>query len=149
MHNCNDCGAKPGEMHDHGCDVERCPLCGGQLISCDCIYEVNGLNTATLEEYHPDIYENGATDEMWEKFETEVEKHGGYQPWSGEWPGVAECRERGWFCQDGFGPDRRWGSFCPCSPGAPDAREDLNRWEHFRTTGQDDLYDGCNRKPRS
>lgn len=34
--NCDDCGAMPKEYHDLGCDGERCPVCGGQLISCDC-----------------------------------------------------------------------------------------------------------------
>lgn len=33
---CGDCGAKPGHIHHFGCDLERCPKCGGQLISCDC-----------------------------------------------------------------------------------------------------------------
>ena len=33
---CHDCGAKPGHYHHVGCDVERRPVCGGQLISCDC-----------------------------------------------------------------------------------------------------------------
>lgn len=32
--NCHDCGAKPGELHDPGCDMEQCPECGGQLICC-------------------------------------------------------------------------------------------------------------------
>ena len=32
---CHDCGAKVGELHQLGCDMERCPVCGCQLISCD------------------------------------------------------------------------------------------------------------------
>jgi len=31
---CHDCGAKAGELHSLGCDMERCPICKGQLISC-------------------------------------------------------------------------------------------------------------------
>lgn len=35
---CGDCGIqmKAGNVHHYGCDIERCPICGGQLISCDC-----------------------------------------------------------------------------------------------------------------
>lgn len=36
---CGDCNAKYGHYHHPGCDCERCPVCGGQLISCDCIDE--------------------------------------------------------------------------------------------------------------
>ena len=35
-HNCGDCGSPVGGTHYFGCDVERCPICNGQLISCDC-----------------------------------------------------------------------------------------------------------------
>ena len=32
---CHDCGAPAGGLHHPGCDMEACPICGGQLLSCD------------------------------------------------------------------------------------------------------------------
>jgi hypothetical protein len=34
---CHDCKIRHGGKHHPGCDVERCPKCGGQLISCSCL----------------------------------------------------------------------------------------------------------------
>jgi hypothetical protein len=36
---CHDCNCKKGAFHHHGCDMEECPKCGGQLISCDCTWK--------------------------------------------------------------------------------------------------------------
>jgi hypothetical protein len=87
LRNCGDCGAKPGEFHEHGCDVERCALCGGQAICDNCVYELNGMPMATLEEEHPEIYGGGPTAEMYEVYDAIVEKAGGRLPWTGLWPG--------------------------------------------------------------
>jgi hypothetical protein len=33
---CHDCGVLKDQFHVPSCDVERCPSCDGQLITCDC-----------------------------------------------------------------------------------------------------------------
>lgn len=48
---CHDCDVREGEIHEYGCDMERCPFCGGQQISCDCMYNHLGLrNDHTVED---------------------------------------------------------------------------------------------------
>jgi len=38
---CPDCGVKGGGLHHPGCDMERCPKCEGQLITCGCLDKEN------------------------------------------------------------------------------------------------------------
>lgn len=119
---CPDCDAAPSALHSPGCDVERCPRCGGQSISCNCIYEVNEIDADTMEEKYPEIYAEGPTAEM----EARWEKEWGHRrmPWSGEWPGDAECRELGLWCVGRPGQTPYWQSV---PAGTPGATEDLNR----------------------
>lgn len=36
---CHDCGVLDGGIPHFGCDMELCPVCGGQFISCGCFDE--------------------------------------------------------------------------------------------------------------
>jgi hypothetical protein len=37
---CHDCAVIRGQFHvGPVCDVEQCPCCGGQVLSCDCKHE--------------------------------------------------------------------------------------------------------------
>jgi len=48
---CGDCGASEGQYHELGCDLEECPICFGQLISCGCSAQIfdQSLSEAELE----------------------------------------------------------------------------------------------------
>lgn len=39
---CGDCGVSRGGLHHPGCDLQRCPACCGQLLSCGCVFDEDG-----------------------------------------------------------------------------------------------------------
>ena len=74
-HTCHDCNCREGEFHLPGCDMERCPFCGGQLISCDCCYTQLGFTLDQSDPYYglpKEVYEKGLAgmpglSEKWEE----------------------------------------------------------------------------------
>lgn len=79
--NCSYCGALEGHLHDFMCDFERCPFCGGQLLTCECCYYRLGfLNYrrygAETGYLPPDIYENGLSESQAEQWLQVCEKKG-------------------------------------------------------------------------
>lgn len=114
---CHDCDVEPGQFHEPGCDVERCPYCGRQLISCGCL----------------EVKKRAA----W------IEKH--LLPWTGVWPGAQEAAEFGLFCKwvpnEQFEADKKKlgvekairrlkgppGQWVECGKDEPGAQPSLNR----------------------
>lgn len=39
---CHDCGVARGGHHHPGCDMQRCPLCRGQMTTCGCRFDEDG-----------------------------------------------------------------------------------------------------------
>lgn len=57
---CHDCGVAEGQIHKYGCDMEVCPFCGKQLITCGCFYTI--LNLDISEGTY--TYEHGLTEQQ-------------------------------------------------------------------------------------
>lgn len=134
LRKCGDCDALPNTLHVPGCDMERCPLCGGQIISCSCIYELAGMSMATLATDHPMVYSAGPDDVMVKRFEEAIEAAGGPLPWPGEPDAWAACREAGLYCYWGHretGAPMEFaeqpGKWFECDATHPDAFPDSNR----------------------
>ena len=68
---CHNCGVETGKFHELGCDMEECPFCRGQLISCDCCYEYLNLDP----EQEP-TYSQGLNEEQQEKWDNILREKG-------------------------------------------------------------------------
>ena len=104
---CHDCYVEEGELHDYGCDMERCPFCGGQLLSCPCRYKALGYNydwDAPNSGLPEDIYNKGLPPEEEEIWQSLL--RGVRVPWI-EYPVI--CRRCGKLWPDMFSvPDEEW-----------------------------------------
>jgi len=95
--NCPDCQVAPGERHSESCDVARCSLHGTQWLACDACYDHDYNILVGNEDARPTV-------------------------WTGEWPGVEECREFDMYVYD--------------FPGIPGKSEDLNKLIFMGMTGE-------------
>ena len=106
---CGDCGVKPGKPHKPGCDVERCPKCGGQLISCDC-FRITGKMNEDGEEYFDIVEFSKYEPEIWTGIMYEKEK--------------LYCEKHNLYCY--WGPDFGEKGWVRCDINHPGAIHDLN-----------------------
>jgi hypothetical protein len=54
---CHDCDVKLGEIHLIGCDVEICPACKRQLISCECEHRYHVWDSESFQKSVPEVKE--------------------------------------------------------------------------------------------
>ena len=93
---CHDCGAEEGQSHEFGCDMERCPFCGSQLISCGCCYKhILNVETDWDLPFHglpEDIYKDGLSKAQEAEWLINLEEEGRV-PWI-QYPTIcAKCGE--------------------------------------------------------
>lgn len=76
-HICHDCDCLEGQLHTPGCDVERCPFCGRQLVSCACAYTQLGYAyNRKAPHCGLKVYRNSLSDDDQERWEAVLEEKG-------------------------------------------------------------------------
>lgn len=78
---CGDCDVEEGCCHLPGCDMETCPFCGRQLISCGCCYDKLGLRDYKKNGHKYDgltkkVYMHGLSKEQEEQWDQILRKKG-------------------------------------------------------------------------
>lgn len=112
-HRCPDCGCLEGQFHKLGCDMERCPFCGQQFITCDCVYVKLGL--IDRARYHsrtdflpPYTYEHGLTDTQEKRWLDMLNERGRVKYIA--WPNI--CARCGELWPETFDvPDEQWNKY--------------------------------------
>ena len=99
---CPNCNVNEGEYHLACCDIETCPVCGGQALQCFSDCSISGVIIAGCE--NEELSEDDRI------------------KWDGKWSGIAECQEFGWYSK--FTQEFGW---ITCNKDDPDASEDVNR----------------------
>jgi hypothetical protein len=51
---CHDCGVSAGAHHHPACDMENCPFCGGQYLSCGCPTNESSKRLIAKDWFDPD-----------------------------------------------------------------------------------------------
>jgi hypothetical protein len=126
---CHDCSVKEGEIHSYGCDMERCPFCSYQLISCSCSYKLLGLidgekYTDATSFLPPKIYYKGLSKKQEEKW-LKLLNEKGRIPYI-IYPGM--CAKCGEIWPDMFNvSDEEWNKYVQ-----PDMRGEMLCWKCYQ-----------------
>lgn len=75
------CGAREGDLHIGGCDMERCPFCGYSIYHCFCPYEQLGLYDparygADTHHLPPDVFYSGLSEAQWQQWCALIDQKG-------------------------------------------------------------------------
>ena len=56
---CDDCGVARGGYHHPGCDMQRCPVCRAQMMTCGCRFDEDGPDDDELDDGGEPLFVDG------------------------------------------------------------------------------------------